>query len=299
MLDTSMYVKAEKFDGPLALLLHLIQKEEMNIRELDLTVITREYLAYLVKMQELNFNIVGDYLYLSATLLLLKSKSCITEDESQKLCDEMGESPVVITSQAELIRRLEELEKFQGLGQKLWQLPKKGHEIFVKPKVNRKEIANSILTPIDLEKLTTTMMDIIMRGKRKCDVIKRDRISIKQKLMHLRENLSKNNTYQFSELIENYGDEGMDDIIITFISVLELARLQKVSVYQNENGSDIYVKVLDSLENFDVTLANGFDDENQDENGTTDEDIPSDEIIHTQSDINQQERHDGNEQYSQ
>ena len=90
MLDTSIQVKTDYFDGPLGLLLLLIQKEEMDIRELELTKITKQYLDYLAQMRELNFDIAGDYLYLAATLLLLKSKNCITEEESKKMIDQLG-----------------------------------------------------------------------------------------------------------------------------------------------------------------------------------------------------------------
>ena len=72
MLDTTIQVKTDHFDGPLALLLLLIEKEEMNIRELDLTKITKQYLDYLSQMRDLNFDVAGDYLFLAATLLLLK-----------------------------------------------------------------------------------------------------------------------------------------------------------------------------------------------------------------------------------
>ena len=74
MLDTTMKVKTEYFDGPLGLLLSLVQREEMDVRKLDLTKVTKQYLSYLTRMHELNFDKAGDYLFLAATLLLLKSK---------------------------------------------------------------------------------------------------------------------------------------------------------------------------------------------------------------------------------
>jgi segregation and condensation protein A len=144
MLDTTIQVKTDYFDGPLGLLLVLIQKEEVSIRELDLTKITKQYLGYLAQMRELDFDVAGDYLFLASTLLLLKSKNCITEEESTSLMNQFGADGLNITSQSELVRRLEELQKFQRVGQGLWKLPKKGHEVFVKPKINRKAIVNSI-----------------------------------------------------------------------------------------------------------------------------------------------------------
>ncbi len=271
MLDTSIQVKTDHFDGPLGLLLLLIEKEEMNIRELDLTKITKQYLDYLSQMKELNFDIAGDYLFLASTLLLLKSKVCISEEEAKQLEAELGVEGLNITSHAELIRRLEELQLYQKMSKKLWDLDKKGHEIFVKPKVDRKAIVNSILTPMDLNSLTMTMVDFLFRQRRKYTVVKRDRLSIKEKLKFLKGSLKVGEQVTFDQLLELDGNpvsenseakDPTDNIVITFISLLELARLKRINVFQNEDRSTIYVNVTRSLEDFDVEQANGFEDEN-------------------------------------
>ena len=267
MLDTSIQVKTDHFDGPLGLLLLLIEKEEMNIRELDLTRITKQYLDYLAQMKELNFDVAGDYLFLASTLLLLKSKVCISEEEAKNLELELGAEGMHITSQSELIRRLEELQLYQKMSKRLWELDKKGHEVFVKPKVDRKAIVNSILTPMDLNSLTLTMVDFLFRQRRKYTVVKRDRLSIKEKLKFLKTNLKMGEQTTFDTLLEldgkaEEGKDASDNIVITFISLLELARLKRINVFQNEDRSTIYVNVVRSLEDFDVEQANGFEDEN-------------------------------------
>lgn len=266
MLDTSIQVKTDHFDGPLGLLLLLIEKEEMNIRDLDLTKITKQYLDYLAQMRDLNFDVAGDYLFLASTLLLLKSKICIAEEEMKGLEAEFGIEGMNITSQAELIRRLEELQLYQKMSKKLWELEKKGHEIFVKPKVDRKAIVNSILTPMDLNSLTMTMVDFLFRQRRKYTVVKRDRLSIKEKLKFLKDNLKLGEQVTFDALLEQNGmtqdgEDATDNVVITFISLLELARLKRVNVFQNEDRSTIYVNVVRSLDDFDVEQANGFEDE--------------------------------------
>lgn len=263
MLDTSIQVRTNNFDGPLGLLLHLVQKEEMDIRGLDLTRITAQYLDYLAKMQEVNFDVAGDYLYLAATLLLLKSKSAVSQEEAERLRGEMdGDPTLAITSEAELIRRLEELQHFQKMGEKLWAMNKKGHEIFVKPKVDRKAIVDSILLPMDLDKLTEAMKDFIFKQRRKYTVVRRDRLSIKEKLQFLKQNLKTGEKSLFTNLLGEKKLEDIDDVVITFISLLELARLKRIEVFQNEDRGDIYVEVVKSLDDFDVESANGFEDEN-------------------------------------
>jgi segregation and condensation protein A len=263
MTENEILVKIDRFDGPLALLLHLVQKDEMRIQDLDLTTITFQYLDYLQKMQDLNFDVAGEYLFMSATLLFLKSQTVADESQDQNLIKvTAGEMGLEIQTRGDLIKRLEELERFQRLGQRLWGLPKKGHEIFVKPRVDRKAIENSILTPIDLQQLTETMMDLIRREKKKYAVVKRDRLSIKEKLVRLKAMLKEGETTQFDKLLDE-NETGIIDKVITFISLLELARLKKLQIFQNEDKGSIYIEVKESLESFDPETANGFDPEGE------------------------------------
>lgn len=263
MNENEILVKVERFDGPLALLLHLVQKEEMRIQDLELNTITNQYLEYLQKMQDLNFDVAGEYLYMAATLLYLKSQTVADESQDQNLIKiSAGEMGLEIQTRGDLIKRLEELERFQRLGHRLWGLPKKGHEIFVKARVDRKVIENSILTPIDLQQLTETMMDLIRREKRKYTVVKRDRISIKEKLIKLKSMLKQGESTEFDKLLD-LNETGIIDKVITFISLLELARLKKLQIFQNEDKGSIYIEVKESLDSFDVETADGFDPEDE------------------------------------
>ena len=263
MTENEILVKIDRFDGPLALLLHLIQKDEMRIQDLELNTITNQYLEYLQKMQDLNFDVAGEYLFMAATLLYLKSQTVADESQDQNTIKiSAGEMGLEIQTRGDLIKRLEELERFQRLGQRLWAMDKKGHEIFVKPKVDRKAIENSILTPLDLQQLTETMMDLIRREKKKYAVVKRDRLSIKEKLVRLKSLLKQGETTQFDKLLDE-NETGIIDKVITFISLLELARLKKLQVYQNEDKGSIYIEVKESLDSFDPESANGFDPEGE------------------------------------
>lgn len=261
MTENEILVKVDRFDGPLALLLHLVQKEEMRIQELELNTITNQYLEYLQKMQDLNFDVAGEYLFMAATLLYLKSQTVADESQDQNLIKiTAGEMGLEIQTRGDLIKRLEELERYQRLGQRLWGLDKKGHEIFVKAKIDRKAIENSILTPLDLQQLTETMMDLIRREKKKYTVVKRDRISIKEKLIYLKTMLKVGETTQFDKLLDA-NETGIIDKVITFISLLELARLKKLQIFQNEDKGSIYIEVQEDLESFNPEQANGFDPE--------------------------------------
>lgn len=279
MTENEILVKVDRFDGPLALLLHLVQKEEMRIQDLELNTITNQYLEYLQKMQDLNFDVAGEYLFMAATLLYLKSQTVADESQDNNLIKvTAGEMGLEIQTRGELIKRLEELERFQRLGQRLWGLNKKGHEIFVKPKVDRKAIENSILTPIDLQQLTETMMDLIRREKKKYTVVKRDRISIKEKLVRLKTLLKEGETTQFETLLDA-NETGIIDKVITFISLLELARLKKLQIFQNEDKGSIYIEVKESLDSFDPETADGFDPEDEQKEKATAAAAPADATL--------------------
>lgn len=274
MMETQIQVRLDQFDGPLGLLLHLIQKEELNIKELDINRITHQYLDYLNKLQEVNFDVAGEYLYLAASLLYIKSKTVTDEEEEKINIEDISE--LEITTKTQLIQKLEELDRFQRMGERLMTLPRMHEDIFTRPKVDRKAIQNSILLPMDLQSLTNVMIDIIRQEKRKYTVVKRDRLSIKEKLIQLKNSLSKGSQTTMDKLINLEG--GKEDVVITFISLLELARLQKLDLFQNENDSSIYIDVLDDLNSFDVETADGFEPE-EEENGVTTEDLVNSEVV--------------------
>ncbi len=281
MIEHNIQVKLDHFDGPLGLLLHLVQREEMSIKDLEINSITNQYIDYLHKMQDLNFDVAGEYLYMAASLLYIKSKN-VTEDEEQKI-RLSGDENIQITTKTQLIQKLEELQKFQMLGERLMTLPIRDQDIFVRPKIDRKAIQNSILTPMSAEALTESMVDLIRREKRKYTVIKRDKLSIKEKLVQLKNDLKVGTQTTMDKLIKSK-DKDIGEVVITFISLLELARLNKLDVFQNEVMGQIYVDVKEDLDSFDVETADGFDPEDEGESITTDDLIQA----QTQTDTNTQ-----------
>lgn len=266
MIETNIQVKLDRFDGPLGLLLHLIQREEMSIKELDINKITHQYLDYLKKLQDVNFDIAGEYLYLAASLLFIKSKS-VTDEEEEKIRISNPDD-LEITTKTQLIQKLEELARFQKQGEMLMNLPKRDEDIFVKPKIDRKAIQNSILLPMEIQSLTDVMIDKIKRDKRKYTVVRRDRLSIKEKLIQLKTDLKTGTKTTMDKLIN--WEKGKEEVVITFISLLELARLKKLDLFQNEPDGSIYVEVKEDLNSFDVDTADGFEPED-DETVSTEE----------------------------
>ena len=253
MLDTSIQVKTDRFDGPLCLLLLLIKREEIDIKNLNLTSITEQYLNYLSDMRELNFNIAGEYLYLASTLVFLKSKTAVSWNDNPFIEEDFEEDHSLgIQDHEDLIRRLEELAHFQQMGKKLWELPKLGEDIFSRPRLNRKDLAQSFLLSISLEKLLMAMMNVIKREKKQYTVVKRDRLTLKGKLSFFKDILKQGMEINFDFLLGKTAKKAVDNIVVTLLSLLELARLKKVTLFQEEYCGNITVRVNESLEGFDI-----------------------------------------------
>jgi len=267
LTQKDIHVRLPQFDGPFDLLLYLVKKDEISIKDIEIPKITQQYLSFLFQMKELNFDIAGEYLYMASTLLHLKSVKCVNESEfenSKKQID--AEDKFNIPNRDELVRRLEQLERFRVLAPEFWgKLSKRNEHIFTRPRVNRKKLFDSLLSPMESDKLTESMMDFLHRESRKYQVLKRDRISIKEKLKALKDTLKEHDSRQFKDLV-NF-EKGLDDIVITFISLLELARWKKVSINQEEGQGPIKIDVLGDLDDFNVNQADGFEseDENEDE----------------------------------
>ena len=258
MVSVSMHIRTEQFDGPLGLLLFLLQKQDIDIREFDLTKVTSQYLSYLKQMKELNFDVAGDYLYLAVMLLLLKSRS-VTEGELQELSGKSGENDdLIITSRSDLVSRLEELQHYQRLGKALWMRPKQNHDIFVRPRFDKKVFVGSILSSLELEKLTTSMMELLKREKRCYTIIEREKVTVRDKMAFFKGCLTEGDEMSLKELLALHGGERLENTVVTFISLLELARLKYITVFQAEDLGNIYIKVLESFKHFYLNRKERF-----------------------------------------
>jgi segregation and condensation protein A len=229
-------------------------------------------------MKKLNFDIAGEYLLMASKLLYLKSE-CAFDEKSKQLEMELEDENLDFETKDQLIKKLEELKKFQEMGSRLWDLPKLGHEIFLKPKVNKKKYFNSIVKNMECFELQKTMIDLLRREKKKVVFIQKERMSIKSKVLYFQEFLQQGKEYLLSDLIQE--PEKISDRVLTFISVLELARLKKFGVYQNQGESPIYIQVLKSMKDIDMNEVEEFSDELPGEEAETnkEDEVPTENLV--------------------
>lgn len=233
--ELPLNVKLEIFEGPLDLLLHLIKKNEINIYDIPITLITQQYLEYLEMMRNLNLDVAGEFLLMAATLLHIKSKMLLpptesTEEEGEK--EEAVEDP-----RAELVRRLLEYQKYKEAAAELAQRDLLEREVFTR-KVLSAELINLPAEEVVIGELT--LFDLIEALKKvlqrvspeEFQEISLDNFSLKEKIQQIMELIWKESSLSFTQLFPP--EASKREIILSFLALLELLRLRLIKAYQTE-----------------------------------------------------------------
>ncbi|NDD90791.1 hypothetical protein EBZ37_01715 [bacterium] len=246
-------IRLESFEGPLDLLLYLIQSHELDISTVSIGKITDQYLAYVLLMQELNFDIASDFLVMAATLLHWKSKALLPQEiDPNALNAQNDDAPL---SQEELLRQLRLLESFRRSGEELAELPKLGEDVFTRP--NRKPPIEKVWREMDITQLALCYQDTLVRARKRSTILKKETVSLTDKIRDFKSRLLLGKLTDLAQLMSVAPEK--NELVVTFLASLELGRLKKLRLHQNETYAPIYLELLESLENFDERMASGFD----------------------------------------
>ncbi|MDD5730612.1 MAG: segregation/condensation protein A [Candidatus Omnitrophica bacterium] len=231
----SYKVKLELFEGPLDLLLYLVKKDHLNIYDIPVSQVTEQYMRYLDLMQFLDLNIAGEFLVMAATLMQIKSKLLLPAEESAP--EEEQEDP-----RAELVKQLLEYERFKEIAEELRERESGQREIFKRPKVVAKEIPDEAPAYFEASifDLITAFSSALAEVPKELfyEVIKEE-FTIEGKIHNLLHLLLLKPSVRLSELFSQAKNKL--DIIVTFLSVLELIRLKEIIVFQRESFGEIEV----------------------------------------------------------
>ncbi|MCM2321964.1 MAG: segregation/condensation protein A [Oligoflexia bacterium] len=244
-------VRLESFEGPLDLLLYLIQSHELDISKVSISRITDQYLAYVRLMQELNFDTASEFLVMAATLLHWKSKSLLPQEE--KLDPNAAKEEEF--TQEDLIRQLLEHQRFLAAGQDLAQLPRLGDDVFVRN--NRRPPIEKIWKEMSLTDLTLTYQDMLVRARKRTTVLRKETVSLTDKIMEFGHKLKVGKLVELRNVIAILGSR--PETVVAFLASLELSRLKKMRLHQEGTYQPIYLELLETLENFNTQLASGFE----------------------------------------
>lgn len=231
-------VRLDSFEGPLDLLLHLIRKNEVNIYDIPISDITRQYLEYLRLMKELNLEVAGEFLVMASTLLQIKSKMLLpVYDEEEG--EEEEEDP-----RAELVRRLLEYQKYKDAAAELAERLLLGRDIFAR-KFPAPELADAAPDeePLDAEmfQLVEAFRQLLARiPADSFHGVAADTISVADRINHVLGFMLEREIASFDELFE--GEELTREVLVaTFLALLELCRLKTLRVIQKERYGAIWL----------------------------------------------------------
>ena len=230
------HVRIENFEGPLDLLLHLIKKNEINIYDIPIALIARQYLDYLSVMKELNLAVAGEFLVMAATLLHIKSRMLLPADEAP-LEEEDGPDP-----REELVRRLLEYKQFKEAASQLDGRERLWRDMFVRevlPPVDA-QADEALLDDVSLFDLVDVLQVVLARhpGKHMVEIIP-DSMTVRDRMNAIIEALEGQASVDFLSLFEAASHRIV--IIVTFLALLELIRIRVVKVFQNESFGAILV----------------------------------------------------------
>jgi segregation and condensation protein A len=230
-------IELPAFEGPLDLLLHLIQKHELDIMDLPVAFVTERYLDYIALMRELDLDVASEYLLMAATLAHIKSKMLLPAPP-QDQDDEQGEQE---DPRAELIRRLLEYQKYKEAAESLAGRPIMGRDVFARGAAVPENEGPAPLAEIGLFKLLDAFEAVLKRVEgRVAFEVTTERITIGARISQLTELLRDRRLCRFEELFD--GMYSRYEVVVTFLATLEMVKSHIARVYQADYGSTIYVQ---------------------------------------------------------
>ena len=236
MVMSGYDIQLENFEGPLDLLLHLIKKNEMDVYDIPIAAVTAQYLGILDAMKTLNLDIAGEFLLMAATLLHIKSKMLlpkIVEDESE----EEEEDP-----RAELVRRLLEYQKYKEVSETLENKPLLGRDLFARaaPEPEVLEESDSGFVAVGLFDLLAALQDVLKeKPEELVHEVNLEHLSVTDRITSILTSLQGKESLAFLDLFSN--GIKRNEVIVTFLALLELVKLRMVKFMQNTHHGTIWL----------------------------------------------------------
>lgn len=235
-VDTGCSFRLENFEGPLDLLLHLIKDAKLEISEVKLADITDQYLEYMAGLDELDLEKASDFIDLAATLIEIKSKSLLPrmEEEEEEVED----------SEANILRQLKEYKLFKEASENLKEI--ENVDRFYKPADETVNDYRYVLGQLTIEGLLNAFANMMTRVKKEEEKvvpkkIEKDRFTVADKIISIRQNILEKKKMRFSEFFES--DYTRSEMINLFLAVLELLKMQEIIVKQQNIYDEIDIEL--------------------------------------------------------
>ena len=230
----ALQVFLEAFEGPLDLLLYLIRRQNLDILDIPIAEITRQYMRYIELMRELQLELAGEYLLMAATLAEIKSRMLLPRPQSESGDD--GQDP-----RAELVRRLQEYERFKQAAADIETLPRVDRDTFPASAELGERRAVRLLPEVTLQEMLVALKDVLERADMFAHHhVSRERLSVRQRMSDVLGALRSQAFVEFTRLFRP--EEGRMGVTVTFSAILELLREGLLEIVQAEPFAPIHVR---------------------------------------------------------
>lgn len=229
----ALEVILDAFEGPLDLLLYLIRRQNLDILDINVADITHQYMSYIELMEAMQWELAAEYLLMAAMLAEIKSRMLLPRQNED---EESDEDP-----RAELIRRLQEYERFKQAAEDIDTLPRTGRDVFPASAKAGEKTAPRVHPPVAMEDLLLALADVMRRVKlTDSHHIEFEVLSTRERMSHILQCLNGKRFVPFITLFNL--DEGRQGVIVTFLAMMELVKESLVEIVQNEFLGPIHLK---------------------------------------------------------
>ena len=234
----ALEVILEAFEGPLDLLLYLIKRQNLDILEVPIADITKQYMSYIDMMQTLNIEIAAEYLLMAAMLAEIKSRMLLPRPSEAEDEDD---------PRAELVRRLQEYERFKQAAQDIDELPRIGRDLHMTD-AELPELTHDRPVPeVNLRDLLMAFKDAMARSEMYSHhQIQREALSVRERMSKVLAKLTADNFIDYTSLFTI--EEGRRGVVVTFLAILELMKEQLIELVQSDAFAAIHIKAASSSE---------------------------------------------------
>lgn len=232
-------IKIDAFEGPLDLLLHLIKTSDVDIMNIEVEQITKQYLSYIETMEQMNLNIASEYLVMAAELIEMKSALLLPKPVIEE--DEYEEDP-----RENLIQRLLEYKQYKEITNSFKELEEERKQVYTKLAENMKSYQDGDHAPeihLDLELLMEAFSNFLKRKEEEKPLhttVTTKEYSVKQRSREIRSLLHRHKNIKFEELFEI---PKKDYVVVTFLSILSMCKKQELEIKQEGNFGEIYLSL--------------------------------------------------------
>jgi segregation and condensation protein A len=234
----ALQVFLEAFEGPLDLLLYLIRRQNIDILNIPIAEITKQYVQYIEVMKELQLELAGEYLLMAAMLAEIKSRMLLPRPVKE---EEDEADP-----RAELVRRLQEYERFKKAADDISELPRLERDVFVASADAPERKVTTKMPDVSMKELLLAFHDVLQRAEMFSNLhLQREPLSVRQRMSEILSRIKAGEFTGFADLFDP--EEGRMGVAVTFIAILELLRESVIEVVQAEQFAPLHVRAASSV----------------------------------------------------